>query len=163
KTALHSSLRWFVRSVPIALALAAGFVSAQTPMDEEAPWPRVRTTNSHTVTLHLPQVESWTSNSFVARSAVALKMAGAKQALLVRNKADGKFYLSGDRLWFTAGSIQGPWALAQTPPPEVAALAPASAAGAAATKDEPVPRIVVRTRPAELLVTSGLPDFRPIR
>jgi hypothetical protein len=45
----------------------------------------------------------------------------------------------------------------------VAALAPASAAGAVAPKDEPVPRIVVRTRPAELLVTSGLPDFRPIR
>jgi hypothetical protein len=274
-------------SGPVALALAAGFVSAQTPMDEAAPWPRVRTTNGHTVTLHLPQVESWTSNSFVARSAVALKMAGAKQelfgvvwltahgivdrskrivtldqveitrgrfpgapdnesnalaivrdvvpagartvsldylvtalgfaqaaarqgprglkhdppeiiwatnrtvlilingepvwkavpdgnlervvntpALLVRNKADGKFYLGGDRHWFAASSIQGPWALAQTPPPEVAALAPVSAGGTATTKEakeEVVPRIVIRTRPAELLLTSGLPDFRPIR
>jgi hypothetical protein len=77
-------LRHFVASgtVALALTLAAGFVTAQTPVDEEAPWPRVRTTNGHTVTLHLPQVESWTSNSFQARAAVGLKMAGAKSEWL---------------------------------------------------------------------------------
>src|SRR5262245_9689415 len=66
----------------IALVAAAGLVAAQTPVDEEAPWPRVRTTNGHTVTLHLPQVESWTSNSFNARAAVGLKPAGAKSEWL---------------------------------------------------------------------------------
>jgi hypothetical protein len=279
-------LRHFVASgtVALALTLAAGFVTAQTPVDEEAPWPRVRTTNGHTVTLHLPQVESWTSNSFQARAAVGLKMAGAKSewlgviwlaahgsvdrsnrivmldgleitkarfpeapdggsnalavlrdvvpsgartvsldylitalgfaqacarqgprglkntppeivwatnrtvlvlmdgepvlrpvpngslqrivntpALIVFDKAGGRFYLNGDGLWFMAGSIQGPWSLAQTPPAEVAALAPAPTDGASTRGDEPVPRILVRTRPAELLMTSGLPDFRPIR
>jgi hypothetical protein len=50
-------------------------------VDEQAPWPRVRTTNGHTVTLHLPQVESWTSNSFNARAVVAVKMAGTKKEL----------------------------------------------------------------------------------
>ena len=57
-------------------------IAAQTPVDEEAPWPRVRTTNGHTVTLHLPQEESWTSNSFNARAAVGLKMAGSKSEWL---------------------------------------------------------------------------------
>jgi hypothetical protein len=284
KTPVTSSLRQLVASGTAALALAAGFVAAQTPLDEESSWPRVRTTNGHTVTLHLPQVESWTSNSFSARAAVGLKMAGAKSewvgvvwlaaegrvdhsnrlvtldrieitrarfpespdggtnalaivsdvvpsgartvsldylitalgfaqaaarqgprglkhdppeivwatnrtvlilihgepvlkavtggnlervvntpALLVRHKADGRFYLAGDGHWFAASSIQGPWSLAQAPPPEVIALTPARAGNAATAGDQPVPRIVVRTRPAELLMTSGLPDFRPIR
>src|SRR5689334_9123724 len=66
----------------IVLVLFNGFVTAQTPVDEESPWPRIRTTNGHTVTLHLPQVESWTSNSFNARAAVGLKMAGSKSEWL---------------------------------------------------------------------------------
>jgi hypothetical protein len=284
RTPAISALRRFVASGAVALALAAGFVAGEVPVDEETPWPRVRTTNGHTITLHQPQVESWTSNSFVARAAVGLRMAGSKSewlgvawlaaygtvdrsnrlvtldrfeitkarfpeapdggsnaiailrdvvpsgartvsldylitalgfiqaaarqgprglkqdppeivwatnrtvlilingepvlrpvpggdlervvntpALLVRNKADGKFYLSGDGVWFVADSIQGSWALAQTPPANVAALASVATGAADATKNEVVPRIVVRTRPAELLQTSGLPDFRPIR
>ena len=273
-----------VAGCSIALARAAGFVAAQTPVDEGAPWPRVRTTNGHTIALHQPQVESWTSNSFNARAAVGLKLAGEKSewlgviwlaahgsvdrtnrivtldrlditrvhfpeapangsnalailrdvipsgartvsldylitalgfaqaaarqgpqglkhtppeivwatnrtvlilidgepvlrpvpggslqrvantpALLVYDKAGGRFYLAGDDRWFAASSIQGPWSLAQAPPAEVAALASAPTGGAPAMGDEAVPRVVVRTHPAELLVTSGLPDFRPIR
>ena len=279
---LHSWRHRLLVSGPIALALTPGYVLAQTPVDEEAPWPRVRTTNGHTVTLHLPQVESWTSNSFVARSAVGLKLAGAKKelfgvvwlaamgsvdrsnrivtldrleitkgrfpdtsdngsnalaiarevipagartvsldylvtalgfaraaarqgsrglkhnppeivwatnrtvlilvngepvlkpvpdtelqrivntpALILFDKATGRFYLNGDGQWFVASSIQGAWSLAQTPPAAVAALGPTEAAPA--KEDGPRPRVIVRTRPAELLVTGGLPDFRPIR
>jgi hypothetical protein len=51
--------------------------------------------------------------------------------------------------------------MAQTPPAEVAALAEAPTGGSPASG--PAPRIMVRTKPAELLMTSGLPDFRPIR
>ena len=266
------------------LALTLGIATAQTPLEEEAPWPRVRVTNGHTVTLHLPQVASWTSNSFVARAAVGLKTAGSKKewlgvvwlaargnvdrsnrvvtldrfeitrarfpdapdngsnalaivrdvipagartvsldylvtalgfaqaaarqgprglqhtppeivwvtnrtvlilidgepvlkavpdgslqrvvntpTLLVFDPAGGRFYLHGDGLWFSANSVQGPWSLAQTPPAEVAALAPAPAGGPSVKEEGPAPRILVRTRPAELLVTSGLPDFRSIR
>jgi hypothetical protein len=53
----------------LLLAHALGAVAAQTPVDEETPWPRVRSTNGNTVTLHLPQVERWTSNWFSARAA----------------------------------------------------------------------------------------------
>src|SRR5215471_1508980 len=52
-----------------------GIAAAPAAMDEESPWPRVRSTNGNTVTLHLPQVERWTSNSFVARAVVEVKPA----------------------------------------------------------------------------------------
>ncbi len=80
-------------------------------------------------------------------------------ALLV--KAGDKFFLSGDGRWFTADSIQGSWALSQVPPPEVAALVTNTAA-ANLPPGEAQPGIVVRTHPAELLQTGGMPDFRSI-
>ena len=57
--------------------------------------------------------------------------------------------------------IQGAWSWVQTPPAAVAALAPAG--GTPVKGEGPTPRVIVRTRPTELLVTSGLPDFRSIR
>src|SRR5262249_40788061 len=42
-------------------------------------------------------------------------------------------------------------------------LPPARTKAPAARAGEPAPRIVVRTKPAELLLTAGVPDFRPIR
>ena len=80
-------------------------------------------------------------------------------ALLV--KAGDKLFLAGDGRWFTADSIQGPWALSQVPPPEVAALV-TNAAAANLPPGETPPRIIVRTHPAELLQTSGTPDFKAI-
>src|SRR6516165_9548897 len=64
------------------LVLAAQCVTAQTPINEDEPWPRVRSTNGNTVTLHLPQVERWTSNSFAARAAVEVKLANVKPEIL---------------------------------------------------------------------------------
>jgi len=81
-------------------------------------------------------------------------------ALLV--KAGDKLFLAGDGRWFTADSIQGPWALSQMPPPEVAALVPEPATKAIAPSDDTAPMILVRTHPAELLQTSGAPNFKAI-
>jgi hypothetical protein len=266
------------------LSLTPVFLGAQTPLDEDAPWPRVRSTNGNTVTIYLPQVESWTSNAFVARSVVEVKAANAKKeslgvvwleangtvdrpnrvvhldrfeitkasfpdatdggnealaivraavpsgartvsldylitalgfeqaaarkktqglnhtppeiiwatnravlividgepvlrpvpdsalervintpALLVRDKAAGKFYLSGEDQWFVADSIQGPWSLVQVPPAAVTALSSAKSAGAPASAEDSASRIIVSTRPAELLLTDGLPNFQTIR
>ncbi|MCI0745501.1 MAG: hypothetical protein L0Y58_08860 [Verrucomicrobia subdivision 3 bacterium] len=271
------------------LSAAAGFVlalnlsAAPIPIDEDSPWPRVRSTNGHTVTLHLPQVERWTSNSFTARAAVEVKPAKAKTdllgvvwfeaqgsvdrsnrivtlnrleitkgnfptatdkgsnalsivrrvlpagartvsldylvtalgfiqaaarqgasglkheppqiiwvtnrsvlilidgepvlrpvpgtalervintpVLLVHDKAQARFYLHGAGQWFAAAMIKGPWGPAKDPPAEVAALAPASTNESSANSDLSTPRIIVSTTPAELLMTSGLPDYRPI-
>jgi len=269
---------WFL------LALTPGLLQAQTAMDEDSPWPRVRSTNGNTVTLNLPQVERWTSNWFVARVAVEVKPANAKKelfgvvwfeahgsvdrskrlvtldrleitkarfpeakdggsnalailrevlpagartvsldylvtalgfeqaaarkgsqglkheppqiiwatnrttlilvdgdpvlrpvkstslervintpALLVRDKTDERFYLNDNTRWFASASLAGPWSLMQTPPAEVAALSPTNAPASAAPADAHATRIIVSTKPAELLMTSGMPDFRPIR
>jgi len=84
-------------------------------------------------------------------------------ALLVFEKQTGRFYLNGLDHWFAAPSSKGPWSLAQTPPPEVAALAPPPSNRPAGADIETIPRIIVSTSPAELLMTSGMPDFRPIK
>jgi HPt (histidine-containing phosphotransfer) domain-containing protein len=85
-------------------------VAAQRPIDEDAPWPRVHSTNGHTVTLHLPQVEQWTSNWFRARAAIAVKPATARKELLgvVWLEAQGRVDRSNrlvtlDRLEITKG------------------------------------------------------------
>jgi hypothetical protein len=274
----------FVRFAGLFLVLMPGFLAAQTSIDEDSPWPRVHSTNGNTVTIYLPQVDSWTSNSFVAHSVVEVKPAKAKKellgvvwleahgvvdrpnrvvnldqfkiikanfpdapdggsnalalvravvpsgartvsldylitalgfeqaaarenvqglnhtppdiiwatnravlvlidgdpvlrpvpdsvlervintpALIVRDKATGKFYLSGEDQWFAADSIQGPWSLVQVPPAAIAALAPAKPAVRTAGANEPPPQIIVSTRPAELLLTAGMPNFTTVR
>ncbi len=87
-------------------------------------------------------------------------------------KRQGAFYLSRNGKWATAASLDGAWTAAATPPAAVtqaaAKLAPAKPA---ATEAQPRPelaaalpgaRIVVRTRPAELITVQGDPTFAPI-
>jgi hypothetical protein len=270
--------------VVLLLLVEPRLLTAQIAVDEESPWPRSRSTNGNSVTLHLPQVERWTSNSFVARAAVEVKPAQAKKSLvgvvwfeahgnvdranrlvtldrfeitkgsfreatdngsnalaivrqvipagartisldylitalgfvqaaarkgtqglkheppqiiwttnrtvlvivdgepvlrpvpdsnlerviktpelLVRDKEGDRFYLAGDGLWFSAETIKVPWSLAQSPPAEVARLSPPKTAQDSAPMDQPPPRIIVSTSPAELLKSDSLPDYRPIR
>src|SRR5436190_7987699 len=253
-------------------------------IDEDAPWPRVRSIKGNSVTIHLPQVESWTSNSFKARAAVEVKLTNQKSeslgvawfeahgtvdhsnrlvtldsleitkarfpgskdngsnalsvlrevipneartvsldylittlgfaraaareaggglkheppniiwatnrtvlvlidgepilrpipdstlhrvlntpALLLQNPSTGKFYLFGDSEWFMADSLQSPWSLMTAVPAELAALNSKPGTGTSAPAHEDVPRLIVSTRPAELLNTMGLPDFRPLK
>ena len=81
---------WQVRQTPrgilaagaAALGLTMAHLLAQTPLDEDTPWPRVRSVSNQTVTLHLPEVERWTSNSFTARAVVEVKPARAKEGVL---------------------------------------------------------------------------------
>jgi hypothetical protein len=274
----------------VIMALAALFTGVSQSdggsiaVDEDAPWPRVRSTNDHTVTSYQPQVERWTTYSFSARSAVEVKLSKASKALmgvvwfdahgsvdrsnrivtldelkvskarfpeatdngsnalaavrevlpggvrtvsldylitalgfdraaarqgthglkhnppeiiwatnyttlviidgepvlkpltnstlrrvvntpvmLVYDSASTAFYLAGGQHWFSAATINGPWSLSQTPHAAVSALAANPNEKDAETAPESIPSIIVRTRPAELLMTSGLPDYRPIR
>ena len=275
--------RKWVHALGVLLAMASPLLAATIAIDEESPWPRVRSTNGNTVTLHLPQVERWTSNSFVARAVVEVKPAKTKKdllgvvwfeaqgkvdrtnrmvtldrfevtranfpdapdngsnalaivqeaipagvrtvsldylvaalgfvqaaaregthglkhdppriiwatnrttlividgepalrpvagttlqrvintpALLVRDTTSAQFYLAGDGQWFAASTLAGPWSLAQNVPAEVAALSNTGDASSTGSGEAP-PRVVVSTRPAELLQTLALPDYRPIR
>jgi hypothetical protein len=266
----------------LLLALLPFGLAAQTALDEESPWPRVRSDGSNSVTLHLPQVERWMSNWFVARAVVEVKPDKAKKSdmgvvwfeahgrvnhsnrivtldqleitkgrfpeaidggsndlaivrrvipagartvsldylitalgfeqaasrqgpkglkheppeiiwvtnrtvlilvdgepvfrpitnttlervintpeLLVRDKA-ARLYLASDTRWFAADSLDGPWSLIQSPPAELASLKQPNAP-AAPPAEGPAPRIIVRTHPAEMFITAGVPDFRPIK
>lgn len=77
-------------------------------------------------------------------------------------KFDGKYFLSGGDRLFLADSLDGPWRLSLNAPNEIAALVPKPAANAGAPTSDTPPRILVRTRPTELVVTGGEPDFRKI-
>jgi len=273
----------------LLLLLASARLVAQPAINEDAPWPRVCSTNGNKVTLYLPEVESWTSNSFSARAVVEVKPANTKKTylgvvwfdahgtvdrstrlvtldrleitrgnfpdapdatgalnsgdkllalvrelfpggartmsfdylitalgftqaaaqqnaqplnhtppdilwstnravlviidgdpvlrpipdsslqrvintpgLMVRDQA-GKFYLLGGSQWFAADSIQGPWSLVQIPPAEVAALSSEPAKNPPPSTEGPAPKIIVSTRPAELLVTAGTADYKSIK
>jgi len=98
--------------VVFLLLIGPRFLTAQIVVDEESPWPRVRSTNGNTVTLHLPQVERWTSNSFVARAAVEVKPAQVKKPLIgvVWFEAHGNVdrvnrFVTLDRFEITKGSF----------------------------------------------------------
>ncbi|MCZ6916544.1 MAG: carbohydrate-binding family V/XII, partial [Gemmatimonadetes bacterium] len=80
------------------------------------------------------------------------------------------YYLhTGGEAWYTTDDIVGEWALTQTVPPDVAALAPQQPADAIASESDsipsepgPPPAIVVATEPTELIVMEGDLEYTPI-
>lgn len=101
---------------------------------------------------------------------------------ILRDNASARYYLRGGMHWFTAADVMGPWRVTSDlpgPVREVArrideeekkrAEADAEAGvdgGEPTAQDEAagkaVPDVIVRTVPAELVVTDGDPDFAPI-
>jgi hypothetical protein len=84
-------------------------------------------------------------------------------ALMVKDPASAKYYVFGEGRWFAADSITGPWSLVQTPPAEIAAMQAGSGSTSDSNPEGVAPRIIVGTHPTELIMTRGLPDYRPIR
>ena len=84
------------------------------------------------------------------------------------------YYLNADAAtWYQATDLTGDWRIADAVPKEVAALAPPpddeppedySEDGAEAEPEEPgpAPRIIVATRPTELISSTGDPEYTPI-
>jgi len=96
---------------------------------------------------------------------------------IVKEKKSG-FYLRGGGMWFVSDDIGGQWKRTEDLPAEVAKVSQkieedekaqaaemkedAQALELEADPDESDPEIIVSTVPAELIVTSGEPDFAPI-
>ena len=80
-------------------------------------------------------------------------------ALILFDQASSTFSIEGSSRWYGGPSLQGPWTVMNPPPPTVASL---SRSTNAPPPDEPPPQIFVTTKPAELIMTMGLPDYRPI-
>ncbi|WOJ97173.1 carbohydrate-binding family V/XII [Congregibacter brevis] len=81
---------------------------------------------------------------------------------LVAKEKSGSLFLSDGSHWYTAKDPLGPWALTTKPPAD---LAKAVAEGAAMDTTEGAgraPAIVAATKPTELVVTDGKPDWQSL-
>ncbi|AOB31411.1 carbohydrate-binding family V/XII [Bordetella sp. H567] len=92
------------------------------------------------------------------------------RALMLADSA-GYFYLNVTGHWFQASAATGPWQRLDSPSQPLLSAAQASSH---ADKPDPmlprdgqpstvVPRVLVQTGPAELVITSGAPEFAPVQ
>jgi hypothetical protein len=102
----------------------------------------------------------------------------ANSAFFLTKDKNSGFYLRGSGLWFFSEDLGGPWNQTDDLPDEVAKVSQkineeeaaqaaeqsedATALGLEKTADEPAPRIILSTVPAELIVTEGEPDFASV-
>ena len=81
---------------------------------------------------------------------------------------DGKryYYLNAARdVWYKSGAATGPYDFEPKPPKDIAAMVDQSEAEEASEEvvtSSNAPEIVVSTKPAELIVSEGEPDFEPL-
>ncbi len=80
---------------------------------------------------------------------------------VVRDTVNNTFYLNGGPLWYSASAALGPWTSITTPPPAVKALVPDSLQRDSAPPSGP-PKIIVATKPTELIVFQGEPKWSPV-
>ena len=85
--------------------------------------------------------------------------------LMVFEPAGKSYYLNAGEIWYKAAEVTGPWQREASPPAEVTSLVTPEALEAAgveaARSDQQMPRIIVATEPAELIVTEGEPSYTP--
>ena len=92
--------------------------------------------------------------------------------LVLRDPGSGACYLSGGTSWFRAPDPKGPWTRTEDVPPDAVAIARRDLkdAGVADTEveqakksaEKQVPKILVTTEPAELIVSEGAPVWSAI-
>ena len=85
-------------------------------------------------------------------------------ALILQDPGTSTFYLWAFNRWWEAKSITGDWGAAATPPASLDRVREASAKEYEPhdAKDGATPRIVVATKPTELLQSKGEPQLSPI-
>jgi len=97
------------------------------------------------------------------------------RALILLDQSSGKHYLHVMDRWLEAAGLDGPWSVAQNPPaalagvlqgftndPQVNLFDDVADDLKEAFENGAVPTIYVSTVPAELIETTGAPDFAPI-
>ncbi len=93
---------------------------------------------------------------------------------VVQDNKSKQYFLYGGDFWFTSADVvNAPWRNIKEPPDDIMKMqenmkpanADPSASGTTAVKESPlaIPDIIVRTKPAELLQSTGEPDFAPIQ
>jgi hypothetical protein len=92
------------------------------------------------------------------------------RALLLADSA-GYFYLNVTGHWFQSSAATGPWQVLDSPSEQLLAAASAATRQEKADPMLPgdgkpstvIPQVLVETRPAELIITSGAPEFVPVQ
>lgn len=84
--------------------------------------------------------------------------------LIVYEKQSKAYFLNGGELWMTSSSITGPWQEAKSLPREVSQITPKDPEDMPQIEatDDRLPKIVVATKPTELIVIDGKPEYAPI-
>ncbi len=92
---------------------------------------------------------------------------------IVRDEKRSLCYLKGDDWWYSAKDPLGSWTSIDNPPQDVVKLADqvmkkegtesTSVSEEGKTTDQVIPRIVVRTHPAELIQSNGEASFAPLK
>jgi hypothetical protein len=85
---------------------------------------------------------------------------------IILEPESNKYYLSGGDVWYKAADPLGPWEHISAPPKEVKAVVPKEeddrATDSDSEKSSVIPKIIVSTEPAELIVTDGKPKYASI-
>ncbi|HRH71199.1 MAG TPA: hypothetical protein PLB89_16975 [Flavobacteriales bacterium] len=86
---------------------------------------------------------------------------------IARIKDKQTFYLGTSQVWYSAKAIEGPWETTKDVPKQLQEIAPKDTSATPLEKDANgnviAPKIIVRTKPAELVQTKGLADLKPIQ
>jgi hypothetical protein len=99
------------------------------------------------------------------------RVANTPYKILLETKKDKRTYwLDGGTNWYTAEKIEGPWTVDTKPPKRIRnqrtedeeKAAAEAAAEAKAEGIDQAPRVIVATRPTELIVTDGAAEYVPI-
>jgi hypothetical protein len=84
--------------------------------------------------------------------------------LLVYDPGLRKYYLSSGSAWYSASNALGPWQIDHNPPSQVASIVTDNGQPVANNiPDNMMPQIIVSTVPAELIVSSGEPQYSAIK
>ena len=87
---------------------------------------------------------------------------------LVQHPKDKQYYMKGGKWWYASNAVEKGWKTIDTPPKDVIKLADEAFKGADNDTDSMVmelkqaPKVIVSTKPAELIQTDGEPKFEPV-
>lgn len=87
---------------------------------------------------------------------------------LVQNPKDKKYFLKGGEWWYSSNEIEKNWKSIDSPPKEVSDLAEKAFKGDENDVDsisiqlDKAPKLLITTKPAELIQTDGEPKFEPV-
>ncbi|MFQ5992406.1 MAG: hypothetical protein ACE5NA_08200, partial [Nitrospiraceae bacterium] len=87
--------------------------------------------------------------------------------VLVLDPGTKSYYLRGEDIWFQASEVEGPWTVTTQLPASVSELdsreeAGAGEASSSTPSEAEIPRVMIATKPTELIVSEGEPEYSPI-